>query len=148
MVMDKKGMWRIVESVIAVLLVASTLVFFSTTLNEDEDEIMIFNKLREGLDEVARDSVMRERILKINLGDESELNDVKRDIEDIIEKSVRRESLSYCVSICSFNIDGCTIDSCTGEIGNDVEIFSEERVISATIDEPDSKIVKVYVWKE
>lgn len=135
--MNNKGLWRIIEAVAAVLLVAGTLLFFVSKQSVNVSEKDFSELLRESLNEIAKNQNYRERILTGDTGDGS----VKEDIKVFLDKRIKRRGYQFLINICDLNVDCFTAPNVEGEL------FSAERLISATIDYSESKVVRIYAWK-
>jgi hypothetical protein len=135
--MNKQGMWRIVEAIVASLLIMGTFLVFLSGENVAKQN-NIFDSIRSGLDEIAKDNELRKDILNgVNVDDE---------IENKIKEVVGRPNFNYLVEICDFGLNGCGCSSNCPDYSVE-EVYSDERIISATTDSSGNpKIVRVYVW--
>ncbi len=133
---NKRGIWRIVEAVIAVFILASAIVMLFLQDTRKESENLVFDDI---LNEIAKDKVLREKVIN----DDSNSMEAENEIMDILKKRILNQRLEYSVSICGVS------ESCAGENyypANIAELYSRERIISATLDKFEPKIVKIYVW--
>ncbi len=136
MIKNKRGIWRIVEAVIAVFILASAIVMLFLQDTQEESENLLFDDI---LNEIAKDKALREKVIN----DDSNSVDAENEIMNILEKRILNQRLEYNVSICRVS------DSCVGENfypADIVEVYSQERIISSTLDRFEPKIVKIYVW--
>jgi len=136
MIKNKRGIWRIVEAVIAVFILASAIVMLFLQDTREESENLLFDDI---LNEIAKDKALREKVIN----DDSNSVDAENEIMNILEKRILNQRLEYNVSICRVS------DSCASENfypADIAEVYSQERIVSSTLDRFEPKIVKIYVW--
>lgn len=148
--MNKKGIFRIIEATIAVLIVLGTILAVSSnhkTISEKED----FSKiLRDVLDEIAKNVDLRKEIVE----DTSPFSTAEDHIKAILENKIPYPNIGKDVVICDINQqDDCALSSYpSNAIG---AVYSEERVVSSALNAQPStpnappfkpKIVKIYIW--
>jgi hypothetical protein len=136
--MNRRGFVRIVEASIAIILIITVLFLFFS--RGREVEITDYSeRAREILEEISRDSEMRENILdwQSGLPPSSVVNFVGGRIPEVyLEKEV---------IICNVG-DICGLTSYVGE-GN---VFSAERVISYNIESAPGTVpkkIKLFIWE-
>ncbi len=134
---NKRGLFRIIEAVISILLILAVILVVASRKSPPLEKEDITRKLRQILDEVAKDGELRAKIVK---GQSAE-----RDIEDKIKD--RLPSLKKEAKICNLN-ELCTL----GRYPNNAQgpIYSEERIIGTAVNVPNPtpKLVKIFVWEE
>ena len=136
--MGKRGMWRIVEAVLAVLIVAGALLVILSKQETRTTEQDFYDLLRPALDEVAKDQILREAILN----DDSSSVDAENDVLDKIKGLIPNALLEKRVKIC----DASNPSDCNSLTTEDKDVYSEERLITASLKTYSPKIVKVYIW--
>lgn len=137
----KRGMWRVIEAVIAILILAGGLLVIASKQINNQGRDLI-EDIGPVLEEIAKDSAIREDIIK---GDNNE--NVKTKIIDKLEKRTASEGLEYKVIICGYDEGDCLKDKTGVPIGE--RVYSDERLISATkLQGFDPKVIKVYVWEK
>lgn len=138
--MGKKGMLRIVEASLAVLLVFGVILVVASKREAGAEKEDINKILREVLDEVAKKNDLREKIVN---GDEL----AKTEIKDILEKRIPSARFGDSVNICEELGNLCACDLTGYPEDAEGSIFSSERVISTTLDTSNPRIVKLCVWR-
>jgi hypothetical protein len=136
--MNKNGLWRIIEVTAAVLIIASALLALSSRQEVEVSKNYVSEDLRDILNEMAKDFELREQILN----DDDSSTVAEDAVRDFLNLRIRNIELNYKLNIC---------DAYSGSCGSlpttEGEIFSEERLISATYNNFNPKVVRVYVWR-
>ena len=140
--MDKKGVWRVIEAVAAVLIIAGAVLIISTK-EAPQTHSNIGKVLRESLDEMARNNDLREEIVE----DNSLEDDAESSIVELLKNKFPENIFQYNVVICDIDDADCKNFIITASNPNS-EVFSEERLISASLKNFNPKIVRVYVWRK
>jgi hypothetical protein len=137
---QKRGVFRIVEASISIILVAGVLFFlFAKTIptispNLDEDA-------RNVLEEIANNATLRSVIVNTDIEDEAELSSSVSTLSLFVGSRVPT-SYSYEIRICG-------VDAVCGKSEfTDSEVFAGERVIGSTLDSFSPKKVKLFIWIE
>lgn len=136
MVMNKKGIWRIMESVFAVLIIMGGIFAFYPA-NDEKQKQNLLEIAQPIVDEMAKNETLREKIVE----DDSDSNEAELEIFNFIDDRIKTPLIKFNVTICGLNSPNC---SSAPDVGED--IYSTERVISSTKDNSNSKIVKIYLW--
>ena len=133
--MNRKGIIRIVEASIAILIVASVL-FMTYTRGITEDSPDYSENARDMLEELANDVNLRDDVLAYNGGD------VPQNILDFIDAR-KSNYLSMSVIICLPN-ELCGQSEFVGDV------FSAERIISTNVDSSgfSPKKIRLFLWEE
>ena len=137
MIKSKKGIIRILEAVIAILIIIGVVLVIA--VNKPADTSVDFvGKLNDLLDEVAKNKTLRDDIILNGVGAEGAVSDF---LSDRIGPGFQ-----YEVKICSPN-KICALTSFPGDVGTDV--FSAERIISASLAKKNyyPQKVKVFLWR-
>jgi len=131
---NKKGLIRILEAFVSVMIVFTVLLVvlarqpqFKQTTEEELTTIQ-----RHVLEQVSQDPDLRDQVLSNN----------KEGVNDIIG-GIMPQGYSYDVAICDLG------ESCSSEVVAYVEdeVFVEEAVISANLQEYDPTILKLFFWE-
>src|SRR3989344_2139926 len=141
--MNKKGVWRVIESVIAVLIIAGALLLFISK-EEISKQSRYFEILRPTLDEIAQDENIRDKIIK----DDPSTSIGEEEIINILKTRFPSEELELNVSICEINDIPCLTNEDYYPKGIRGEVYSEERLISSTLIDYEPAILRVYIWKK
>jgi len=141
--MNKKGVWRVIESVIAVLIIAGALLLFISK-EEISKQSRYFEILRPTLDEIAQDENIRDKIIK----DDPSTSIGEEEIINILKPRFPSEELELNVSICEINDIPCLTNEDYYPKGIKGEVYSEERLISSTLIDYEPAILRVYIWKK
>jgi len=129
--MNKRGWLRIVEAVIAILIIiGSVLVILSRQGTQSNVENEIYQKQKQVLDMISENNSLRGDIL---IGDNSEVNNA---IKNFIPTS-----WDYSTNICE------PTEVCPNPIGiYDKEVYVSEKLITSTLTENNPKKLKLFVW--
>ena len=141
--MNKKGVWRVIESVIAVLIIAGALLLFISK-EEISKQSRYFEILRPTLDEIAQDENIRDKIIK----DDPSTSIGEEEIINILKTRFPSEELELNVSICEINDIPCLTNEDYYPKGIRGEVYSEERLISSTLIDYEPAILRGYIWKK
>ncbi len=139
--MDKKGIWRIIEAVLAVLILAGAILIFSIDKEVFEKE-NIQRAMRDSLNEITRNSDFRENIVN----DDSGKKEAEERIKNLLKERFPSSEFDYNVVICFINDADCKNENGAKDIKK--EVFSEERLVSASLKNFSPKIVKIYIWRK
>jgi hypothetical protein len=137
---NKRGLLRVVEATIAVLLIFGTLLILSArsaTPTRDTFE----TKIPFVLDEIAHNQTLREEIIR---GDSEEIEESK--IEKLVSLRVANPSFNYSVEICDLE-ENCFLENYPLIDGT---VIAQERVISASILNKSfaPKKIKLFMWQK
>ena len=154
----KKGFLRVVEAMMAVLLIFGALLIISpgkeNVKREDLTDI-----LRSLLDEIAKNQELRLRITNYNLSKceppnnqnrcrgESPNKEALENISLFLEKNIKNSLFNYSVSICRIDNSPCVLANYPSF---DTDIYSAERLITTTPtqdESPNIKKIKVFLWR-
>lgn len=145
---EKQGWVRIVEAVIAILIVAGGLVFFYVQSSDRVSKAeQIYNIERAILEEISRNSEMRNKIVDYDLNNpNSEENSVIiEDIRSFIEARLNAyPNFDFNFKICSAN-SVCPLEPWPQEVD---EIYAEDTLITSTLSSYSPRKLKIFVWGE
>ena len=133
--MNNKGWLRIVEAVIAILIIISSVLIVMQSKKTQREQS--FCSILPGLlDEIAKNESMR----KLILADNTEV------IEKYAENSIRDPSLVFKARICDIDVP-CILEKSGGL--EKVDICAEQRIISTSQDQSDfsPKKLKVFLFR-
>lgn len=149
MVMNKKGILRIIEAVIAVVLVIGVLVVVNLDKPRQDNDLTV--EIPSILDEIAKDNNMRRNILSYKFGsdsytltseDKAHNDEVVGNLKEFVEQ--RAVGVKSDVRICGV-LDICPLIQYPAEAE---EIFAAERIISADIGSGfNPRKVKIFLWR-
>jgi len=143
---NKKGIIRIIEASIAVLIIFGVLLVLAVNrarvVEQDLSE-----DLPPLLDEIAKNSTLRGKIVGINEDIEGNLDPsgvglVESEIENFLSDKIRKP-FRYKVRVCSTG-DVCGLE----QYPTGASIFAAERIVSSTLRIYGPKKVKIFVWLE
>lgn len=134
----KKGFIRIVEATIAIVLILGAILILRNGNSETEDADFT-ETLSEILNEIARNESLRENIVKND-------SNAKEQVIFIIKDRINNAALNYSVRICEL-LDNCELENFPENAEGD--IYSAERVIGASIEEPEfkPKKIRIFLWR-
>lgn len=145
MVMNRKGVMKIIEASISIIIIMGVLFFVFSQSNqvslEDED----FNELnRDLLEEIALKPKLRQAVLtdtgRATSGGVSSNN---LEINEFLSERLSEYPLNYSFKICLIN-DACGLSKYHGNV------YAQERVISADVTKPKlaPKKIRLFLWRE
>lgn len=138
---DKKGVLRIVEASIAILLIFGILlaIFINRV---DRDESNISDLLTPLLEEIARNDTLRERILNYDTNPE-----IIEHLEEEYLPGRLAPNIGRKVKICE-PANACLLESTPDDAIGD--IFAKERIISTTLtrEEFEPKKLKIFLYRK
>ncbi len=145
---NKKGLIRIIEASIAILIIFAALfiVFLNRPAPEERDLGRIIHPL---LEQISQDNILRNSILDYDTAKDENYEHnsaILAELNSFLDTKITNPSLNYIVKICG--IDGiCALPSVPTSSGG--EIFAEERIISTTIDRESftPKKIKLFLWQ-
>ncbi len=131
---NKKAQIRIIEAVVAVLLIASVILIFNVQKTPKVDTSQeIYNLESKVLDSIESNATMREAVIVHN---ESALRSY------VFPKIPT--NLNFTIVVCGV-VDMCSLP----DIKNiNVNIYADERIISSTLQTYAPKKVKIFVWEK
>ncbi len=142
MVVNKKGFLRILEAVLAILIVIGFL--FVLSINRvQKPESKLGEDIPALLDEIAKNDDMRRDVVSYDGSDEAEKERIINELESFLAERVK-SGVSFSVRICKPD-EPCPIQEV---IDGDEEIFSGERIISSArgVGYNPAK-VKIFLWR-
>ncbi len=136
--MVKNGVIRIVEAVIAVMIVIGVLIYTISDrkIEERKDLTEIIPPL---LEEIAQNYSLRAKIL-------TDEGNAIFEVENFLKKRINNPSLDYGVEICDLD-DLCPLEPFPTEITG--EVYTEDRVISTYYSQSNfaPKKIKIFIWR-
>ncbi|MCX8158721.1 MAG: hypothetical protein N3D20_00265 [Candidatus Pacearchaeota archaeon] len=137
---NKKGIVRIIEASVAILIILSVVLVVS-----ERKKLQIESDLSERitplLEEIAKNGSMREAIIR----DNETNNDAENLVMDFLKQRIKETFIGYNVTICNYTLV-CGLRTYPTEAkGN---IYSGERVISTTLENRqfNPKKIKIFLW--
>ena len=132
---QKRGWVRILEAVLAIMIISGILIFvYSRNVEQNDQSEYVYNLQRQILSQISSDDLLRAKVLE---GDVSFL-------EDYISESVP-SSLNFAIKICEADSEiYCNIEYVEGDV------YVEEVFVSTNIDSPtfSPKKLRMFVWKK
>jgi len=136
--MNKGGFLRIIEAVIAILIIAGVLLVVANQNKASVRESNLDEMIPPLLEEISQNATLRELIA--NNPEEAE-----SDIRDFLSYRIKDTRVYYNTTICDVE-EICYLESYPNNY--DGEIYARERIISSTINsEADLKKVKIFLWR-
>ncbi len=134
---QKRGWMRILEAVIAILILASVLIYFTVKNQVDTQNKQAVQRIIDLqaniLQDIASNSTLRNATLQ---------NDTVM-LRNFIEFNLDR-SLNFSIGICLINE---TICPPVPTITTRSDVFVDERIVSSTLDNYNPKLLRLYVWR-
>ncbi len=141
--MDRKGIIRIIEASISIIIVIAALFFVFIQSNSSSVAEEDYNELaRDLLEEIAITPKMRQAVLTdpgVQRGFASP------DIDEFLAERLKEYPLNYSYKICKID-DACGPD----RFIESEDIFAQERVISGDVTKPKlaPKKIRLFLWKK
>lgn len=135
---NKKGWIRIVEVSFALLLIISVALIVSIKKNQENREDLT-HEIASLLDYIAQNASLREKIAS------PAPDNAIPEINSIVESQININLYNYSAKICSYK-DICPLVPYPSSASNDV--YTAERVISATKDKIGLNKIKLFVWRK
>lgn len=126
---DKKGWLRIVEAVIAVLIIISVLIFMLIRAPRPEGGDSIHEMQRHILNQVSANETLRAEILDNNKAN-----------TDRFVKDIKPVYWNFTTRICNVS------DICGMPFYVDKEVYADEILITSTLTRYSPKKLKLFVW--
>ncbi len=140
--MENKGILRLIEAVLAVLIVIGVLFFISvgTKVQKQEDLTKVITPM---LDEIAKNNSIRNDVLVYNFDNSAEDNKTLEYLEKFVGRRLGSRALKDKVRICP-TLDLCPIEPYPGN----VEVYAVERIISADATGANfsPRKIKIFLW--
>ena len=137
---NNRGILRIIEASIAVLVILTVILTFSLVkrAQNERDLSVLTGPL---LEEVAKDNVLRAEIISDNSPDNRNSN---ISVTNFLSSRINDPSLCYRTRVCDVN-DLCSLETYPKDItGN---IYASSRIISSTLSSSKSKKVSIFMWE-
>ena len=128
--MNRRGFLRIVEATIAIVIVLGVMFVFFTQARTQEG-IDYSERARNILEEVSKNPVLRTAVL----------NNEVEEVKDFVDGKIPEQYLEHEVKICEVN------DACGKSEYTEGDVYSAERIISATIDTLGPKKIRLFIWR-
>lgn len=130
---NNKGFLRIIEATFAVIMII-TVMFIFFTQSRVQTNVDYSERARDILEEIANDPVLRGEVLDEN---------IELGVESLVKARIPEAgiSLDYELRICGVD-EACGKSSFTE--GN---VYSGERIISSTLENPASKKLRLFIWE-
>lgn len=130
--MNRKGFLRIIEASISILIIAGVLfVFFNQQKVQNSPDLS--ELARDILEEVSKNTALRNAVLN---------NDPNGIVNDFISGKVP--------GYLSFEMNICEVDASCGTRDYKGNVYSAERIISSTIEQPvfSPKKIRLFLWEK
>lgn len=139
--MNKKGFLRIVEAVIAMMLILGVLIFVSSSRMTNV-ESKLSKQIPPMLEEISKDNDLREGIVRT---EKDKLNEKEEYLKSsFLKERITNPSIGYGVELCEPIDNLCPIEQFP--IDAKGEVFAEEGVISSVLPQYSPKKVKIFLW--
>ena len=143
MINEKKGYLRIVEAFIAIILIASVLIFlYVNNVQKPNYEESIYKLERAILEEISSNSSLRDAVLN---GDYKLTNQGAENNRTLINNAINKyinNEFNFAFKICDLN------EVCGAESFVNKEVFSNQISVSSNLDIYDPKIIRLFIWEK
>lgn len=141
--MNKKGIARILEATIAILIIAGVVLTLAANKKVSSQQDLS-TLLPPYLEEIAKNMQLREQIIFTNISNETQVNATEVAMENFIKQRIINPNYNFKIKICAIN-DVCGLTQYPKNINGD--LYAADRVVSATLESMDSKKIKIYLWR-
>ena len=136
---DKRGILRILEASIAILIIFGVILSFSM-IRKTKSEQDLSSTINPLLEEIAKNNVLREEII-------TNSSIANKSIMTFLASRIKEQSIDYMVVICEIN-EACVLKNYPENIvGN---LYASSRVISSSLlggsSGAKSKRVSIFLW--
>lgn len=138
---NNRGFLRIVEAVIAIMIILGVVVVMSVR-NSNQEETDLTSKIAPYLDEIAKDSTWRTRIVSVEVGGISTLEEEINN--EWLADRIQNPNIGHAVRICDPPDEQCPLEPYPEEASTG--LFAGERIVSSTIPQYAPKKVKIFLW--
>jgi hypothetical protein len=130
---NKKAWLRIVEAVIAILIIAGAVLYFTINQTKKTDiSGIVFERQTKILEVISKNESLRNSVITEN----------KTEVESYISRVIP-SSWNFSINICELD------DICNrGATPNDRDIYVSERMITSTLINYSPKKIRFFVWME
>lgn len=132
---NRRGIIKIIEATIAIILILSILMVV-VSRRRDFEEMDFSKDIPPLLDEIAKNSTLRGKIVGVDVNNPDEVED---ELRNFLSGRIIT-TFDYDVKICSPD------DICGLEEYPKTSVFAAERIIASTFQVYDPKKLKIFVW--
>jgi hypothetical protein len=145
---NKKGFLRIVEAIIAVMIIFGALLMISSQSRTQKIDTL-GGALPKVLQEMAENKDLRQSILSYNLlnpSDEPNNENILNNLEQYAANRIKNPTTNLSIAICELE-KPCALSPYP--LNADGEIFAAERVVSAGLGKPEfePRKIKIFLWR-
>lgn len=137
--MNKKGFLRILESVIAILIITGVMLAINLNKPEVSDDSYYYEIISSSLKEISKTNNLRSEIIR-----EDTKQDLEVSLNDFVKERIKDGSLEFNIKVCEVQ-DICSIDYPENSQGN---VYSEQVIISSDLTQFNPKKVKMFLWRK
>ncbi len=134
---EKKGWIRILEAVIAVLILASVLIYFTVKNQVEVQNKQALARIADLQSNILQDIASNSSLRKATLDKDYQV------LNNFIDFNLD-SSLDFRIGICDINSTICAPETV---IETTADVFVDERIISSTLEEYNPKLLRLYVWR-
>lgn len=145
MVMNRKGVLRIAEASISILIILSFLVLVQVKNNSSED-VDFSERINEVLEEIAREQSLRQQVFDENGFDENGFMSDESELFTFIRQRIPESYLVIEARVCDEIDKICTLDRFI-----EGEVYAGQRVIVPSIEESEgfkARKLAIFVYRK
>lgn len=132
----KRGIIRIIEASIAILIIAGViLLLMNNAQKSEEPDLSKF--IFPILDEISRDSALRDKIV-------DRTAQSKQLVDDMVKDRLKNLNVDSSIRICEVD-ELCNLEEYPATSNN---IYSSERIISSTLYSFNPVKIKIFLWNK
>lgn len=137
---NKKGFLRIIEAIIAIVLIMGVLFTFYIK-NRVQEEPDLSERARDILEEISKNAILRGEILNYNVTSDP-LDPIPDNVNASVIMRIPENYLTHEFKICE------VLDVCGKSEYFAGNVYTGERIISSNITNIDTKKIKLFIWQE
>ncbi len=143
MIKNKKGILRIIEATIAILIIIGFLLIAQARIS-DISQPSFSERVYDILEEISKDPVMRGEIFNVVLNSDGKSTVTNGNFFTFVDSRIPESYLKFQIRLCD-DIDKI----CSMESFIDGEIYSGNRIIAPSVDESEMvpRKLAIFVWR-
>jgi hypothetical protein len=146
---NKRGIIRIIEATIAIVIILGVILVISSTRRTASESDMT-GTINSLLEELSRNDALREEIVTtydLNINATDPPNDkITADIMAFLDERItNKAAFGYAAVVCSPSYT-CGLEPYPDNVDGD--IFTNSRTLSSTLEQFSPKRVKIFLWRK
>lgn len=142
---NKKGILRIIEAVIALLIIFGALLVVASQ-RKAQTSTDLSTGIPALLEEIARNDTLRNEIITAGESGGKSVSAVEKDLNDsFLAQRVLNPSIGHAIQICTPPDQVCPLKNVDyNKVSG--EVYTDDRIISSTVLHYSPKRIKIFLW--